>query len=322
MIFTHKHGLPGEAILSPPDARDYFIAPGAVAKAIPDKWGKNRRVKIVKQRVNSCFNQALAYAYECATGVQISKGGVYADREPHHYQGEGRIMREGLETAYKHGTCEKKYYDYEYEVPKAQSHLQGMLDYYRAHSDLFKLESYARAYSETEIKTALMNASKGYGVIFAGACPSFKTDKNHIFRMDSPVYGYHGMAVTDFNRSYGECPQSWGTSFGNKGYCFVPFSDILRLNDAWILKFKMPSSKQEKEDAPNLIDRTLRKGMKGEDVKKLQNALLDLGYDLGKYGADGDFGTATYNAVRQFQKTKGLTADGIAGKATLGALYA
>lgn len=72
---------------------------------------------------------------------------------------------------------------------------------------------------------------------------------------------------------------------------------------------------------PNIIQRTLRKGMKGEDVKQLQEALINLGYDLGKNGADGDFGSATYSAVRAFQKAKGLIVDGIAGKATLGALY-
>ena len=318
MIFeTYKCG----AILSPPDARDFFIAPGAIAKSIPDKWGKNRKVKIVKQKVNSCFNHSLAYAYECATGIQISKGGVYADREPNHYQGEGRIMREGLETALKHGTCKLTDYNYEYEVPKAQSHLQSMLDYYRAHSDLFKLERYARATSEAEVKTALMNVSKGYGVIFAGACPGFKTGKNYIFRMDEPKYGYHAMAITDFDGSYGYCPQSWGKGFGQKGYCYVPFSDIFRMYEAWIVKFKLPESKKDSDDAPNLINRTLRKGMKGEDVKKLQEALINLGYSLGKCGADGDFGSATKKAVEAFQYANSLTADGIAGPKTLGVLY-
>lgn len=59
--------------------------------------------------------------------------------------------------------------------------------------------------------------------------------------------------------------------------------------------------------------RTLKKGSKGEDVKELQSGLIKMGYDLGKYGADGDFGSKTNTAVRAFQKKYGLTVDGVFG---------
>lgn len=65
---------------------------------------------------------------------------------------------------------------------------------------------------------------------------------------------------------------------------------------------------------------TLRKGSRGNEVKELQTVLMALGYDLGKYGADGEFGAATENAVRAFQKDKNLKVDGIVGKATWKAL--
>lgn len=64
----------------------------------------------------------------------------------------------------------------------------------------------------------------------------------------------------------------------------------------------------------------LRRGSKGADVTKLQQALNALGYDCG--AADGIFGLKTEMAVRAFQQAKGLTVDGIAGKATQEALYA
>lgn len=68
--------------------------------------------------------------------------------------------------------------------------------------------------------------------------------------------------------------------------------------------------------------RTLRKGMTGADVKQLQEALIRLGYDCGKWGADGDFGNATEEAVRDFQRASGLTVDGIFGPKSLAALEA
>ena len=66
----------------------------------------------------------------------------------------------------------------------------------------------------------------------------------------------------------------------------------------------------------------LQNGSAGEDVKKLQKALLEKGYDLGSAGADGIFGAKTESALRQYQKDAGLTVDGIAGEKTLGSLYA
>lgn len=61
---------------------------------------------------------------------------------------------------------------------------------------------------------------------------------------------------------------------------------------------------------------TLKKGAKGNITKLLQEKLISLGYDLGNYGADEVFGTATYNAVVKFQKDNGLTPDGIVGPST------
>lgn len=69
----------------------------------------------------------------------------------------------------------------------------------------------------------------------------------------------------------------------------------------------------------------LMKGDKGAEVKTMQEGLIYLGYDLGKYGADGDFGSGTDSAVRKFQKDNGLGVDGKYGadsKAKLEALVA
>ncbi len=56
----------------------------------------------------------------------------------------------------------------------------------------------------------------------------------------------------------------------------------------------------------------LRKGLKGAPVKRLQEFL---GID-----ADGDFGTGTEAAVRQYQQDNGLAVDGIAGPDTFSAM--
>lgn len=66
---------------------------------------------------------------------------------------------------------------------------------------------------------------------------------------------------------------------------------------------------------------TLKRGNKGKWVTELQKILISKGYDLGSYGADGDFGKCTEAAVRQFQLDNNLTADGVVGSKTWDALY-
>ena len=65
---------------------------------------------------------------------------------------------------------------------------------------------------------------------------------------------------------------------------------------------------------------TLYNGSKGEEVRKLQQALIDLGFLNDR--ADGIFGNKTEEAVRRFQKANHLEADGLAGKKTQAVLYA
>ena len=60
----------------------------------------------------------------------------------------------------------------------------------------------------------------------------------------------------------------------------------------------------------------LEKGSKGKQVKTLQALLIGYGYDCGKYGVDGDFGSATQAAVKKYQKANGLTVDGLVGPKT------
>ncbi|MBR3927540.1 MAG: peptidoglycan-binding protein [Clostridia bacterium] len=66
----------------------------------------------------------------------------------------------------------------------------------------------------------------------------------------------------------------------------------------------------------------LKRGMTGADVKEMQNKLIEAGYALNTYGADGDFGRETEEALKAFQKASGLTPDGVYGENTKKALDA
>ena len=61
---------------------------------------------------------------------------------------------------------------------------------------------------------------------------------------------------------------------------------------------------------------TLRQGQSGENVRRMQEILILLGYSCGKDGADGKFGTNTRNALVRFQTDALLQVDGVCGKKT------
>ena len=65
----------------------------------------------------------------------------------------------------------------------------------------------------------------------------------------------------------------------------------------------------------------IMKGQQGEDVRKVQYRLIQLGYSCGRYGADAIFGRDTETAVRAFQRDHGLGIDGIVGPDTWGQLF-
>lgn len=64
----------------------------------------------------------------------------------------------------------------------------------------------------------------------------------------------------------------------------------------------------------------LSKGDSGDAIQTMQMMLIACGYSCGSYGADGDFGSATENALKAFQKASGMTVNGHYDEATKSAL--
>ena len=86
--------------------------------------------------------------------------------------------------------------------------------------------------------------------------------------------------------------------------------NISRLSDT--------SKKAGGDDTVNINLPVLQKGSQGNTVKAVQQLLVAKGYKSGK--TDGIFGVNTEAAVKKFQATKDLTADGIVGKNSYNAL--
>ncbi len=96
-------------------------------------------------------------------------------------------------------------------------------------------------------------------------------------------------------------------------HCSVEVKTGKTTDKGWT-HFAIPKGMEE--DVPVDVRPTIRKGSVGAYVAECQERLMKLGYDLGKYGADGKFGNVTEKAVKAFQQDQGLAADGIVGPAT------
>jgi N-acetylmuramoyl-L-alanine amidase len=70
-----------------------------------------------------------------------------------------------------------------------------------------------------------------------------------------------------------------------------------------------------KNDSVQAQEVISRLGSRGDEVRNIQKKLKALGFFDG--AVDGIYGVKTQRAVRQFQKSVGITADGVAGQKTL-----
>lgn len=82
------------------------------------------------------------------------------------------------------------------------------------------------------------------------------------------------------------------------------------MSSMWIYK------KYEKQN--ETLETLSKYGSRGSEVTQIQTKLKRWGYYTGN--VDGIYGTQTVNVVKYFQRKNGLTADGIAGPATLKAM--
>lgn len=88
-----------------------------------------------------------------------------------------------------------------------------------------------------------------------------------------------------------------------------------------LAKPENPKNKKQQKNQPAGKDAlSVPQSRQGEAVKKVQAALIALGYSLPQHGADGVRGPETIAAVKKFQQDHGLQVDGDPGPETVGKL--
>jgi len=133
---------------------------------------------------------------------------------------------------------------------------------------------------------------------------------------DEPHFDYQGGGTTDIRgKSILALQQLWNKNNPNnkidEDEGFGPQTEGA-LNQSPAHGF----AKAPWDDKPRVL-KLSQPRMEGSDVERLQEALKKAGIAV---SVDGEFGPGTDKAVKEFQKKKTLTADGIAGSKTLAAI--
>lgn len=204
-----------------------------------------------------------------------------------------------------------------------------------AYCDIFVDWVFVKAFGEAKAKELLYQPSKSLG---AGCTYSARYYKNNGRFFASPKVGdqiFFGVVgkekhtgivyKVDNIKVYtieGNTREESGVIPNGGGV----YKKEYRLNDQEIVGYGRP--KYEAVEQPSVKPSTstsaatssprsyLMKGDKGNKVKEMQKNLIKLGYSCGSYGADGNFGSGTELAVKNFQKANGLVVDGKYGKAS------
>lgn len=128
-----------------------------------------------------------------------------------------------------------------------------------------------------------------------------------------------GISTEDFQNKVMEVAQSHGVDVDKMIKDYGSLENAFRKGaiSTDILKESVKSLGTSVLDIDGTFKRGDGIGKGSEDVKKLQKALQDAGYELSKFGADGQYGKETEEAVKAFQRAQGIVADGIVGPETI-----
>lgn len=222
------------AEVSPDDARDYIaesIFPEDLS--LPDTYDPRNKMLPVRDQGNqgSCVAESCACAKETQEFKNIgfddyfSPQFVYNNRI--NQEGEGMYPRDSMNILYKKGIVAEDDYPYK-KIEKPENISQDILE----KAKNYKAKGYAYINTANVLKAAIYRN---------GAClitfpvysqrPKFWKPS----RVGEVSQGGHAVCVVGWTKEGFIIRNSWGTSYGDKGYSIYPYSDWGSHGELWTL---------------------------------------------------------------------------------------
>ena len=219
------------------DKRDYRMYVAATkASVYPDRY--EITIPTVKDQgiVNSCVAHTLASFLEEThkdDNILFSTGFIYGYRPLGYSQTQGMYPRQAISTLLKIGDVPKAEFDHNKELPEIKELVDNNLAKLKPIAEQYKIHSYARIYTENEIKKLLIN-----DITVPISIPVYNNlayDKN-TFIINNPIgdcNGYHMILIVGWNEDGYIIQNSWGKDWADNGRAILPYD--YPIDTAWAI---------------------------------------------------------------------------------------
>lgn len=211
---------------SPDDSRDWLASTIYPAISLPLELDLRGQLQPIRDQQNQGSCAAMAGAamkeyqelFDSGLSEYFSPQFIYNLRDSDR---EGMTMRNLMDILRRDGDCREVVFPYgsEGKPPQnAQDEARGYI-----------IQSYAKVTSVEALKTALF--LNGVCII---AVPVYNIGERMWFqRYGEELLGGHALAVAGYTTEGFIIRNSWGTSWGQGGYCIMPFDDFGFAYDVW-----------------------------------------------------------------------------------------
>lgn len=215
------------------DKRDYKMK---VAKTIQLPESFILDISNVKNQgiVNSCVAYSLSTFLETLhlkDNKIFSTGFIYGYRPLGYSQEEGMYPREAIKTLQKLGDVENQYFDHNKEIPEIKKLVDQNISELKSLALPYKINSYARIYTITDIKNCLLN-----NCLVPISIPvknNLRLDENFVVLNEGNIEGYHMIILYGWNEKGFLFQNSWGKYWGNEGRAILPYD--YPIDSAWAI---------------------------------------------------------------------------------------
>lgn len=210
----------------------------AVKVAMPASFSVSILPNILDQgNLGNCVANAFYYTVMSQTNkaINLSRLSLYAISRTIDYtplnQDNGTTIRSTCQSIAKYGVCKEEIYPYNIgnfiNLPPLAVF---------QNSKLFRTFTYSFVSQDLlSIKTCLMtnNAPIIFGIMVYSSFLTTAVAKNGIVPMPNTktdtFAGGHCMTIVGYNDATQmfTCANSWGTNWGNKGYCYLPYAYVI-----------------------------------------------------------------------------------------------
>lgn len=233
-----------------PDLRDYTYC--AKRATLPRSVDLRKKLPKVYDQgdLGSCTAQALAATYQWNCIQQKLDTSIPSRLFIYYYErlaegtvssDSGAMLRTGIKVLSKRGVCPEKFWPYDIRRFAARPSTQAI----SAAGGDRRIDRYERVpVTESSIKSVL---ASGELVVFGAALfESFdQIGSSGLVPMPTSresMIGGHAMTIVGYNTKSKRflVRNSWGASWGSKGYCWFPFSYILNTDlcdDFWTITY-------------------------------------------------------------------------------------